>query len=78
MEQILPITIYPFAIIDNTLRVNMNLSAIDAVEKISSIIEDVKHVEGTLVTIWHNDTLSNKGIWKGWCSVYENMIKLIK
>ncbi len=78
MEQILPITIHPFAIIDDILNVNMKLSADEVVGRISSIIEEVKQVNGTLISIWHNDTFSEEGAWKGWRNVYEDMVKLIK
>ena len=77
-EQILPITIHPFAIIDDTLNFNMKLSADEVIGKISSIIEEVKQVKGTLISIWHNDTFSDEGMWKGWRNVYEEMLKLIK
>ena len=78
MEQILPITIHPFAIIDDTLNFNMKLSANEVFGKISGIIEEVKQVNGTLISIWHNDTFSDEGVWKGWRNVYEDMVKLIK
>ena len=78
MEQILPITIHPFAIIDDTLKFNMGLGADEVIEKISGIIDVVKQVNGTLISIWHNDTLSDEGVWKGWRNVYEDMVKLIK
>ena len=78
MEQILPITIHPFAIIDDTLNFNMKLRTNEVVGKISGIIEEVKQVNGTLISIWHNDTFSDEGAWKGWRNVYEDMVKLIK
>ena len=77
MEQIFPMTIHPFAIIDDTLKFNMNLDADEVIEKINGIIEGVKQVNGTLISIWHNDTLSDEGVWKGWRNVYEDMVKLI-
>jgi len=78
MEQILPITIHPFAIIDDTLKFNMQLNADEVLKEISGIIDAVKEVDGTLISIWHNDTLSDEGVWKGWRNVYEDMVKLIK
>ena len=56
----------------------MKLSADEVVGKISGIIEEVKKVKGTLISIWHNDTFSDEGMWKGWRNVYEDMVKLIK
>ena len=78
MEQILPITIHPFAIIDDTLKFNMQLNADEVLKEISGIIDAVKEVDGTLISIWHNDTLSDEGVWKGWRNVYEDMVKLVK
>jgi len=77
-EEILAIKVYPFAIVDDTLRYNMKLNACEVLDNIKDIIQSVKDVNGTLITIWHNDTFSEKGIWKGWKNIYEEMIKLIK
>ena len=78
MEQILPITIHPFAIIDDTLNFNMKLNPDEVVLQLNEIIQEVKQVNGTLISIWHNDTFSDNGVWKGWRNVYEDMVKLIK
>jgi len=77
MEQILPITIHPFAIIDDTLNFNMKLNPDEVVLQLKEIIKEVKQVNGTLISIWHNDTFSEQGPWKGWRNVYEEMVKLI-
>ena len=77
-EEILAIKVYPFAIVDDTLRYNMKLDASEVLDNIKDIIQSVKDVNGTLITIWHNDTFSEKGVWKGWKNVYEDMIKLIR
>ena len=57
---------------------NLNLRPEDVNNKITDMIREIKEVGGMLVTIWHNDTFSNYGSWKGWKNVYENMVKLIK
>jgi len=77
MEQILPIKVYPFAIIDDTLKFNMQLNPDDVVQQLVEIINEVKQVDGTLISIWHNDTFSDVGEWKGWRNVYEEIVKLI-
>jgi len=77
MEQVLPIKVHPFAIVDDTLKFNMQLNPDDVVQKLGEIINEVKEVDGTLISIWHNDTLSDEGVWKGWRNVYEDMVKLI-
>ena len=56
----------------------MKISADDVVSEISELIDTVKKIDGTLISVWHNDTFSNFGQWKGWKNVYEEMVKLIK
>jgi len=77
MEQTLPITIHPFAITDDILRFNLELNCDNVLLEISEIVADVKKVNGTLISVWHNDTFSNFGLWEGWKNVYEDMVKLI-
>ena len=77
MEQVLPIKVYPFAIVDDTLKFNMLLKPDEVVKQLEGIINEVKLVDGILISIWHNDTFSDTGEWKGWRNVYEEMVKLI-
>jgi len=77
MEQILPIKVHPFAIVDDTLKFNMQLNPDDVVQQLGEIINEVKQVDGTLISIWHNDAFSDVGAWKGWRNVYEEMVKLV-
>jgi len=77
MEQVLPIKVYPFAIVDDILKFNMKLNPDDVLSEVSIIINEVKQVDGTLISIWHNDTFGDVGVWKGWRNVYEEMVKLI-
>ena len=49
----------------------------DVKEEIAELVESVKSINGTLISVWHNDTFSNFGVWEGWKNVYEDMIKQI-
>ena len=77
-EQIMPINVHPFSISDDILRSSLKLDPINVVDNIAQIIDEVKQVNGTLISLWHNDTFSNIGIWKGWRNVYEDMLKQIQ
>jgi hypothetical protein len=66
--------IHPFQVMEATLFYYMKLSPEESIIEISNIIEEVKEVEGTFVSLWHNETLSNSKQWQGWTNVYENMI----
>ncbi|MFC2120153.1 polysaccharide deacetylase family protein [Bacteroidota bacterium] len=46
-----------------------------ALNLISKIIEEVKNVNGTYISLWHNESLSDTDLWKGWRSVYEFLVK---
>ena len=77
-EQIMPITIHPFAISDEILKFSLKLNPDNVIDNIGQIIDEVRQVNGTLISLWHNDTFSNIGLWKGWKNVYEDMIKRIQ
>jgi hypothetical protein len=77
-ETILPIKIHPFAVMDATLLYYLKLSPEQSLTQISALIEEVKNVNGTFISLWHNDTFSNYKQWEGWESVYKEMIKLAK
>ena len=67
----LNLTIHPFAYMDGTLNEYLGLSIEDAKEKVASLKQQVKEVGGVFIGVWHNETVNDKGIWKGWREVYE-------
>jgi len=70
--------IHPFAFMDGTLKDYKQLSANESLIIIKSLIEEVKKVKGTFISVWHNESLSDKKRWVGWRNVYEEMIKTCK
>jgi hypothetical protein len=68
--------LFPFAFMEGTLRDYNNISALDALDHIKPLIDEVKAVNGTFISLWHNESLSNQKRWIGWNKVYEEMIKL--
>jgi len=70
------LTVFPFQIMDLTLNKYMKLSPSDAINYIESIINRIKEVNGTFISIWHNESLCEAGIWKNWRMVYEKMLEL--
>jgi hypothetical protein len=67
--------LFPFAVMEGTLRDYMNISALDAMNHIRPLIDEVKAVNGTFISLWHNESLSNQKRWIGWHIVYEDMIR---
>ena len=77
-ESVLPLKVHPFAVMDATLLYYLNLSPQVSLSKIKQLVNEVQAVNGTFISLWHNDTFSNFKQWKGWQSVYEEMIKVAK
>lgn len=75
-EKTTNLLIVPFQVMDGTLRHYLQLSANDALTEIEDIMHEVKNVGGTFVSIWHNETVNNTGLWEGYHQVFEKMNKL--
>ena len=75
-ERETPLKLFPFTFMEGTLRDYYKITAFDAMNHIRPLIEEVKTVNGTFISLWHNESLSNKKRWIGWHKVYEEMIKL--
>ena len=69
------LTVYPFAMMEATLKYYMKLSPEESKPVISDIIQKVKNVDGTFIGLWHNETLTDTGIWAGWRDVFLHMVK---
>ena len=69
--------IHPFIVMDVTLKNYLNLDPKDAILKIYNLINEVKYVNGTFTSVWHNQSLFFENDWQDWHSVYENMIKYV-
>ncbi len=67
--------IHPFAVMDGTLNDYMSLSPDDAIEHIKQLVDEVRKVDGTFITLWHNESLSDQQRWKGWRRVYEELLE---
>lgn len=67
--------LHPFCLMEGTLRDYKNVDAMDAMKFIKPLIEEVKNVNGTFISLWHNESLSDKKRWIGWRKVYEDMIR---
>ena len=75
-ESATDLTVYPFALMEATLKYYMKLQPEQAIEHISEIVEKVKKVDGTFIGLWHNETLNDVGIWSGWRRVFEHMVEV--
>jgi len=75
-EEETKLRIHPFAVMDGTLNDYMGLTPTDAIEQIRKLILEVKKVNGTFISLWHNESLSNQKRWTGWRKVYEELLEM--
>ncbi len=73
-NEIRPLQLIPFQIMDGTLQHYLKLSPEKAIEKINIIKQSVRQVNGQLVSIFHNSSVTNKGEWLGWLKVYRTLL----
>lgn len=73
-----PLKIFPFALIDTTLNDYMKLTPKQSLGKIRDLKNEVKAVNGTFITVFHNESISNYQRWKGWKRVYSSMLKIVR
>jgi len=69
--------VFPFAVMDGTLRDYKDVGIEEAKAIIQSLIYEVKAVNGTFISLWHNESLSDQGRWKGWREVYTYLLSKV-
>jgi hypothetical protein len=67
--------VYPFEVMDTTLRQYMKLDPTQATQLIQKLIDTTREVGGTFISLWHNESLSEWKAWRGWSSVYRELIQ---
>jgi hypothetical protein len=67
--------VFPFQIMDATLLYYLKLSPESSIELCKEIIKEVKEVNGSLYTLWHNETVSEFRQWKNWKRVFVETVK---
>ena len=60
---------------EGTLRDYNKLNPQETVAMYQKVIDEVKQVGGTYISIWHNESLSDQKRWVGWRAIYEKMIE---
>lgn len=74
-EEKTKLMLYPFAVMEATLKFYMKTNQEQACEIIDSLIEEVRAVNGLFISLWHNETVSDEGLWEDWRKVYEHLVQ---
>ena len=67
--------IYPFCFMDANSYYEQKLTPQEAYQELIEYYERVKKVNGTLITIWHNNILSTLPEMQGWREMFETFMK---
>ncbi len=68
------LALIPFMLMDGTMKDYMKLSPEESIRKAHALVDEVKAVNGTFVTLWHNQSVNDKETWQGWRAVYEAIV----
>lgn len=69
-----PLQVFSPCVMDVTLKNYLQLSPEQAHEKITSLQEQVKNVNGIFMSVWHNSNLIDAEGWAGWKNVWLKMV----
>jgi hypothetical protein len=76
LEKETKLKVHPFCIMEATYKYYKYASPDIFLDEVEAIIHQVKKVNGTVCTLWHNDFISDYGEYKGWKIAFEKMIEL--
>jgi len=68
--------IHPITLMDVTMRDYLRLSPEKSLEMTGNLIRTVRSVHGEFISLWHNESLAEKGRWLGWRRVFEEMVRM--
>jgi hypothetical protein len=73
-ERVSDLVLHPFAAMDSALHDRMGLAPRDAAEAMLAMAAQVREVQGTFISVWHDRFLSGHGPWKGWPEAFRQVI----
>jgi len=71
------LTIHPFYFMDAAFIFNLNYSPEDAIKEAFEITEQLRMYHGVNSFIFHNESLSNVGVYLGWGNLLSDVMKLV-
>ena len=68
------LTLFPVTCMDVTFMNYLQMTPEDTLKNIFKLIDEVKKVDGTFISIWHNDSLFKNTSTKNWFWVHDEMV----
>jgi len=76
-DEMMSLMLHPVAAMDATLQRYMRCSPDEALGQLERLATEVKAVQGSMMLLWHNETVSDRWGWEGWRAVYEGAFSRI-
>ncbi|MEO8861039.1 MAG: polysaccharide deacetylase family protein, partial [Ginsengibacter sp.] len=76
-EKSTTLRIFPITLMEGIFFTNGEQTHEKISEEISSLINEVKNVNGTFLSIWHNNTVSETDEFRNWRFIHDRMIEKI-
>lgn len=67
--------IFPVTFMEGSFAEDMGITPEAALPLMLQLLETVKKYNGFFCCIWHNHTVSDYGMWKGWKSVHDHLLE---
>lgn len=77
-EEKTSLLIHPFCVMDANSYYEQKLSPVAALDELLQYYNVIKPVNGTMITIWHNNFLGTAKEFAGWKEVYEKFVSSIQ
>jgi hypothetical protein len=74
-EKATQLKVFPVTLMDGNFSKDKHFEPEKILENITSLIEEVKKVNGTFISIWHNHTVSDTEEFKNWRFIHDQMIQ---
>ena len=73
-EEVTKLIVHPFAVMDSALCYKMKLTPKEAVTEVKRMVDAVRKVQGTFISVWHERFLSGYGEEAGWEGVAQEVL----
>ena len=77
-ERTMNLELHPVGAMDATFMRYLQVSPEMAIDHVVALSNAVREVGGTMRLLWHNESVSDTGEWKGWRLMYKEMLKRIR
>jgi hypothetical protein len=77
-EKITTLRMHPFCFMDANCYYEQKLSVTASTEELNHYYKSCKEIDGTLITIFHNNILGTDKSFVGWSKLYENFISQVQ